>query len=195
VAHYSDWVVDKLEPGAHWKPHYDDHPIFTAMATITVFLTEEGGPVVYPSSKSPVKVVPRRGMAIVHHNTDERQKIDLSTVHALLPHEGDGPVYIARKYVFVEPVTNARRVALPVFALPFGGKLPGVICAVHDLLLERFGMEQGSFYFDKACVFVPLLVVLLIVQAIADYVQRQFKKGAEDKKTKAEKRSNKGKKD
>jgi hypothetical protein len=199
VAHYSDWVVDKIEPGAHWKPHYDDHPLFTAMATITVFLTEEGGPIVYPSSRSPVKVVPRRGMAIVHHNTDEQHKMDLSTVHALMPHDGDKPVYIARKYIFTEPVSNARRIALPVFALPFGGKLPGPICAFHDFLLEQFGVEQGSFYFDKACVFIPLLILLLIVQAIAEYVQRQFKKTAEDKKKKAEKESSgktrKGKKD
>lgn len=198
VAHFSDWVVDKIEPGAHWKPHYDDHPLFTAMATITVFLTEDGGAVVYPSSKTPVKVATRRGMAIVHHNTDDRHNMDLSTVHALLPHDGDKPVYIARKYVFTDPVSNARRVALPLFALPFGGKLPGVLCAFHDLLLEKFGVEQGSIYFDKACVFVPLLIVLLIVQAIADYVQKQFKKASEDKKMKAEKsagKTRKGKKD
>ncbi len=187
VAHYSDWVIDKLESGAHWKPHYDDHPLLTAMATITVFLTEEGGPIVYPSSKAPVKVLPRRGMAIVHHNTNERHKMDLSSVHALLPDDGNKPVYVARKYIFTDPVSNARRIALPLFALPFGGILPSVICTFHDILLEKFGVEQGSYYFDKACIFVPLLILLLIVQSLVNYVQRQFNKGVDDKKKKIEK--------
>jgi hypothetical protein len=196
VSHYSDWIVDKLEHGAQWKPHYDDHPTATAMATITVFLTEQGSPIVYPSSKTPVKVVPRRGMAIVHHNTNEKHKLDLSTVHAMLPHDSDRPAYVARKYVFTEPVSNARRIALPLFALPFGGKLPGVIISLHDLFLEKFGVEQGSAYFDKACVFVPLLIVLLIVQYIVDYVQKQFSSGSSDKKKEEKSASKtKGKKD
>ena len=195
VAHYSDWIVDKLEPGAHWKPHYDDHPTFTAMATITVFLTDEGGPVVYPSSKTPVKVVPRRGMAIVHHNTNEKHKLDLSTVHAMMAHDGDQPAYVARKYIFTEPVSKARRIALPVFAFPFGGKLPGVIILFHELLIEKFGFEQGHFYFEKACVFLPLLLLLVVAQYIVDYVQRQFTGGSSDKKKSSTSTSKKGKKE
>lgn len=196
VSHYSDWVVDKIEPGAHWKPHYDDHPIAPAMTTITVFLNDKGGPIVYPSGKTPIKFIPQRGMAIVHHNTDEKLKLVLSTVHAMFPHDGDQPAYVARKFVFAEPVSNARRIALPLFALPFGGRLPGFIIALHDLLLDKFGVEQGTFFFDKACVFVPLLIVLLIVQYIVDYVQRQFTRESSDKK-KVEKssRKTKGKKD
>jgi hypothetical protein len=195
--HYSDWVVDEIDSGAHWKPHYDTHPYLIPMATITVFLTENGGPIVYPSSKQPVKIAPRKGMAIVHHNTDEKHIMDFSTVHAMLPHD-DGPAYVARKYVFTTPVPTARRVVLPILALPFGGKLPGVVVTVHDLLIEKFGMEQGSFYFDKACIFIPVLIMLILLQSITAYVQAQMKgKSSGDKKNedKSTRKSKKGKKD
>ena len=200
--HYSDFVVDMIKPGAHWKPHYDTHPYLIPMATITVFLNDVGGPIVYPSAREPVKVLPRKGMAIVHHNTDEKHKMDLSTVHAMLPDDGETPVYVARKYIFTTPVPTARRVALPAFALPFGGKLPGPVVALHDLLIEQFGTEQGSFYFDKACVFIPVLIALIIAQYLAEYIQAQVTGGgksseAEKKKTdeKGQRRSKKGKKE
>jgi len=195
--HYSDWVIDELSDGAHWKPHYDAHPYLTPMATITVYLNENGGEIVYPSSRKPVKVEARKGMAIVHHNTDEKHNMDYSTVHALL-NKGEGTIYVARKYVFTTPVSTARRIALPVFALPFGGKLPGAVVALHDLLTDKFGMEQGSFYFDKACIFIPLLIVLMVVQAITDYIQAQMKGKSTDSKKKENKstrRVKKGKKD
>jgi hypothetical protein len=199
AVHYSDWVVDRLDSGAHWKPHYDTHPYLIPMATITVYLTENGGPIVYPSSRDPVKVVARKGMAIVHHNTDEKHNMDYSTVHAMLPPQDDGPVYVARKYVFTTPVTTARRVALPLFALPFGGKLPGIVVALHDFLIEQFGMEQGSFYFDKACIFIPLLLLLVLAQSILEYVQAQVKGKSSSSEKKAEektsRRSKKGKKE
>lgn len=197
ASYYSDWVVDKLEPGAHWLPHYDDPLIATAMATITVFLTADGGPVVYPSSKPPVKVLPRRGMAIVHHNTDDKLRQVSSSVHAMLPQaEGAEPAYVARKYVFKEPVSNSRRIALPIFALPFGGKLPSVIVDAHNILIEKFGPEQGPVYFDKACVFLPLLIILIIVQYVVDHLQRQLTGGgSSDKKKSEQSASKKSKKD
>jgi hypothetical protein len=192
-SHYSDFVIDRLDPEAHWKPHFDTHPNLIPMATITIFLTEDGSPVVYPSCKKPVKVVPSKGMAIVHHNTNEKHELDLSTIHALLPHSSTGPVYVARKYIFTAPVSTARRIALPVFALPFGGKLPGLIVTLHDTLVDKFGLEQGSFYFDKACVFAPLLLFLLIAQYIAEYVQAKVKSSNSQKdkevKTRKSKRS------
>jgi hypothetical protein len=198
VTHHSDFIVDRLDNGAHWKPHYDNHPYLIPMATITVFLTDNGGPVVYPSAKDPVKILPTKGMAIVHHNTDDKHNMDYSTVHAMLANN-NGPTYVARKYIFTTPVSNARRIALPIFALPFGGKLPGFLSTIHDLLVDKFGEEQGSFYFDKASVFIPLLIILSIVQYVAGHVQDQVKKSNSSNKKKEEKpssrRSKKGKKD
>jgi PA domain len=194
AAHFSDFIVDKLEPGAEWKPHYDTHPYYTPMATIIVFLTDNGGPVVYPSARKPIKVMPQKGMAIVHHNTDDRNQLDVSTAHALLAiPEGEAPAYVARKYVFTDPISNARRIALPAFALPFGGKLPKVISTIHDFMVEKFGMEDGSSYFDKVCVLVPLLILLSLAQYVVNYIREQLegtdKKEAQKKNNSQEKKS------
>ncbi|KAL3919872.1 MAG: hypothetical protein SGILL_003534 [Bacillariaceae sp.] len=202
-AHFSDFVVDKLEPGAEWKPHYDTHPYHTPMATIIVFLTDNGGSVVYPSSRKPVKVSPQKGLAIVHHNTDEKSQLDLSTAHALLANAGGGEAaYVARKYVFTDPISNARRAALPTFALPFGGKLPAVFSQFHDMLVEQFGIEDGGKYFDKACVFLPILLAASLLQYLVNYIREKIEGGDSDKTKKSSetkkatpRKGKKGKKD
>jgi hypothetical protein len=180
-AHYSDFVVHKLEKGSYWQPHYDEFLTTTAMATLTVFLSRDGSPVVYPSAKKPIKIQARQGMAIVHHNTNDRQNLDLSTVHAVLPYEGDEPMYIARKYILTSPVSPGRRILLPILAMPMGG-LPGFVAQVHDWFLTKFGNANGSAYFDKACVFVPLLLILGIGQFVADKMMGP-KKDTKRKKT------------
>eukprot|EP00536_Pseudo-nitzschia_multiseries_P009808 jgi/Psemu1/325782/estExt_fgenesh1_pg.C_2850002 len=190
--HFSDFVVDKLQPGgAHWKPHFDSHPsddssssYATPIATIIVFLTEQqqadadsdSGAVVYPSSSNnPIKVVPKKGLAIVHHNMDDKDQLDMSTLHAMLPIKKDGEtVYVARKYVFEQPMSKSRRMAIPVFAFPFGGKLPKFVVGFHEMLVEKFGVEDGNRYFDKACVFLPMLVALLLAQFVVNYVKDQI---------------------
>ena len=180
-AHYSDFVVHKLEKGSYWQPHYDEFLTTTAMATLTVFLSNDGSPVVYPSAKMPIKIQARQGMAIVHHNTNDRQNLDLSTVHAILPYEGDEPMYIARKYILTSPVSTGRRIILPILAMPMGG-LPGFVAEVHDWFLTKFGTTNGPAYFDKACVFVPLLLILVLGQFVADKMMGS-KKDTKRKKT------------
>lgn len=191
TAHHSDFVIDRLDAGAHWKPHYDTHPYLIPMATITVFLTDNGGPIVFPSAKVPVKITPTKGMAIVHHNTDNKHNMDFSSVHAMMESD-NGPVYVARKYIFTTPISNARRIALPIIALPFGGKLPGFVSKFHDVLIEKFGEESGSFYFDKACVFIPLLIFLAIAQFVTERVQAKVKSKSDETK-KSEKTTRRGK--
>lgn len=192
--HYSDFVVMKLEKGSLWQPHYDillsgEVP----MATITVFLGTGGDDewwspqtpaIVYPSLKSsdPVKILPQQGMAIVHHNLDDRKhELDVETLSAWMPNENDGPVYIAQKFVFVTPPSVARRIVLPFLAAPFGGKLPAIIYKIHELMVTKFGNESGNVYFDKLCVFVPLLIILSAAQAIANYVQANMKTSSSTK--------------
>lgn len=178
--HFSDFVVDKLEEGAHWKPHFDKHPYAyysTPIATIIVFLTEsrDGGSIVYPGShKKPIQILPQKGLAIVHHNMDEKDQLDMSTLHAMLPIGKGESLYVARKYVFEQPISNSRKMALPAFAFLFGGKLPKVVVLVHDAFVDKFGIEDGSLYFDKACVFFPLLLLLSIVQFVLTYVKDQI---------------------
>jgi hypothetical protein len=198
-AHFSDFVVDRLDKGSYWNPHYDAHSYLSAMATITVFLTDEGSPIVYPSCKEPVKINPRKGMAIVHHNTNEHNQLDMSSLNAIMPptsSEGS-PVYIARKYVFFEPVSNSRRFVLPLIAAPFGGKLPRVVVSTHDLMIGKFGVEQGGSYFDRLCVFLPVLLLLGLAQFISDKVQAKMKnnQSGKAKSSTPSKSPKKGKKD
>jgi len=195
--HFSDFVVDKLENGAHWKPHFDKHPYAfqsTPIATITVFLTQvetapsdtgsrtkngSGGSIVYPGTVGPpIQILPQKGLAIVHHNLDEKDQLDMSTLHALLPVPKDGEtLYVARKYVFDHPLSKSRRMVLPGIAVVFGGKLPKFVVALHDFLVETFGIEDGSLYFDKACIFVPILLALLLAQFVVTYVKDQILDG------------------
>jgi len=201
ATHFSDFIVDKLEAGAHWKPHFDKHPFafYSApIATIIVFLTQQSdgvsGSVVYPGGKNPIKVVPQKGLAIVHHNMDDKDQLDMSTLHAMLPIKEGETVYVARKYVFDQPISTARRMALPIFAFPFGGKLPSFVVAFHDMLVEKFGVEDGSIYFDKACIFVPLLILLSIAQFVGNYVKDQIMDGGSSDKEKSKKSSKSDKK-
>eukprot|EP00977_Amphora_coffeiformis_P011215 scaffold2688_cov157-Amphora_coffeaeformis.AAC.7 len=190
--HFSDFIVDRYQAGSYTQPKYDiigDRLV--PVASITIFLSDApsngGGEIVYPSTSNSdsIKVLPRKGLAVVHHNTDERGQFDTSSQHAVLP-PGDGPYYMAHKYIFMEPISYARRLALPALALPFGGKLPGAVVQLHEYMVGQFGPDAGESYFDKVCVFVPVLIVLLIAQMVADRVRGKAAKStkADDKKQK-----------
>ena len=71
---------------------------------------------------------------------------------------------------------------LPVFAAPFGGCLPSVISRVFDFFVQQFGNETGGRYFDKFCVFLPLLLVFGLVQLIVDSVQKRVRTPKKEKK-------------
>merc|ERR1712224_208853 len=92
--------------------------------------------------------------------------------------------------------SNARRMALPAFAFLFGGKLPGLIVSFHDMLVENFGIEDGSVYFDKACIFVPCVIILVLVQFFVTYVKDQLMDSGYDKESdhKKEKKTSKSSK-
>jgi hypothetical protein len=126
-------------------------------------------------------IEPVKGLAIVHHNTDENNILEKSTIHALLSTNiGDQPAYIARKYIFTEPMSNARRVALPVLAWPFGGKLPKFVPQIHDVLVQQFGYEDGVSYFDKLLIAIPVFLLIVLAQFIVSWVQKQLASGSDD---------------
>ena len=60
---------------------------------------------------------------IIHWN--EQHEFEKSAVHALMEYKGSvgelPPIYGARKYVVASPISNARRVALPLIAMCFNG--------------------------------------------------------------------------
>jgi hypothetical protein len=152
-----------------------------------VFLSEppkSGGEIVFPSTAGdPIKIRPVKGMAVVHHNTDENQRFEVNSIHAMLPIEGHEPFYVARKFILPLPVSKARRIVLPAAALLTGGKLPGFLVTIHEFMVERFGVETGDAYFDKLCIFVPVLIILSLAQYIAQSVQKQMNRPTKKKST------------
>jgi len=189
AVHYTDFVVNKYEKGSYWQSHYDVFPNAIAMATITIFLNVGDEPsVVYPNAKEPIKIHPKQGLAIVHHNTKEqRQDLDMDTLHATLNNNGINTMYIAQKYILMEPISYARRIFVPIFTM-IG--LGGFMVQVHDVLVEKFGAEQGSSYFNKLCIALPVLILLLIGQIFVN--QLQGSNSSKDNKQSTDKAKKKG---
>eukprot|EP00550_Attheya_septentrionalis_P002762 CAMPEP_0198291306 /NCGR_PEP_ID=MMETSP1449-20131203/8876_1 /TAXON_ID=420275 /ORGANISM="Attheya septentrionalis, Strain CCMP2084" /LENGTH=508 /DNA_ID=CAMNT_0043989923 /DNA_START=118 /DNA_END=1644 /DNA_ORIENTATION=- len=199
--HFSDFVIYKYSgEGSYLGPHFDEHPSLGGpMATLQIFLNdvEDGGEVVFPSSDEddqlPVKIAPLKGLAIVHHNTDENYLLDPATIHADLPLKVKGGFkYVAKKYVYTLPVQPSRRIMMPLVAGVCGGKLPQAIILLHNLLLEKFGAEKGTLYFDKLCLFLPALVLMGLGSFLATFLQGKNTK-VEEKKGKAKKAGTKKK--
>jgi hypothetical protein len=187
TTHFSDFVVDRIHPGGYWNPHRDtvrrsDVP----MATLTIFLTvhadESGGEIVYPAttgSTQPIQVRPTKGLAVVHHSTDENYNIQMNAVRALLP--TSSTMYVARKYIYANPIGTARRFVLPLAALPFGGKLPGFLLSFYEFMASGDDEVQGAALFDNVCLFLPLLLILVAAQYGCVHVDRHAAYGFEDK--------------
>ena len=183
---FSDWQITKHVKGSRHELHYDHHPVYPPVATITVFLNDfheghddgddVGGEIVYPNpvEGSPIMIAPQLGLAVVHHNTDYEGNVDYAAVYGEMNLRMDEVKYIARKYVYATPLPPSKRLLLPLFAFLTGGKLPKWIISVHDLFLFHFGVEQGTFYFDKLCAIYPVLVLSLIGLMIQKFFQSKL---------------------
>lgn len=192
--HFSDFIVERLDKGGRLEETVDQLDAAPAgglpMATLTIFLNEPsslqaaGGEIVYPAAG--VKVRPQLGLSVIHHNMNEERQFDPTSKHAILEYSGDEPLYVARKYVLAEPYGNGRRVALPVYAAPFGGRLPSVFSQFHDWMVERFGKEKGGAYFDKVCVFIPVLIILGLVQYIVEAMRTKWSSSSSSQEKKDE---------
>lgn len=163
------------------------------MATITIFLNdvphENGGEFIFPKPEDgkqndPVKIYPTKGLAVVHHNTDEAYNFDRATLHeeAILK---SGYKYVAKKFVYLNTQQNHMRIVLPIMALPFGGKLPRVFITLQNALIDKFGLESAEVYFRKIVTMIPVLILIMIAQAVSNFVQSKLKGGdSGDGKTK-----------
>lgn len=183
--HYSDFIIDRLEPGSYWQPHYDtiDGSV-VPLVTIIVFLSAitKGGEIVYPSvNGDPIKVKPTKGLAVVHHNTDAQNRFEVNSLHALLPVPLDEvqEYYIARKFILPAPVSRTRRLVLPILAAPYGGKLPQFIPSFYRIMIAKFGQENGDLYFDNVFIISPIIILLLLAQIIANFAIRKWKESSE----------------
>lgn len=171
------------------------------MASITIFLNDvphgNGGEFIFPKPEDgngePVVIFPTKGLAIVHHNTDDKYNLDTSSIHqeAIL---SKGYKYVAKKYVYLNPQPKHMRIILPLIASPFGGKLPRVFIELHSYLIEKFGFESAEIYFQKIITMMPILLLIAIASVITDFVVKKLKnasgggditKGKESTKTDA----------
>lgn len=196
AAYYSDFIVDRVEKGSYWKPHYDtiDGSIVPA-ASITIFLStpREGGELVFPSTTGdPVKVKPTKGLAVVHHNSDENNQFEVNSIHALLPVTSSDAMYVARKFILPGPVSKTRRIALPLLAYVNHGKLPYFVVILYKIMIDQFGSENGETYFDKFFIVVPGLVVIVIGQLVVNFAWKKWNEVSEaEPKPKKQKSSKK----
>ena len=190
--HFSDWHVDRFSArdGSFYGPHYDVLPTTVPIASMTVFLNDvpeqQGGEFVYPNASdgTPVMIRPTRGLAVVHHNTDDQYQFDPATLHAELELLAGGEVeykYVARKYIYALPLSPARRVALPLIAAVAGGTLPDAVLRLHDAMLDQFGPEQGPAYFDKLMTMGPVGLLLGIAAVVSFIVQGKGKAAGGDR--------------
>ena len=189
--HFSDFQINKYKSGSHHKPHFDVNPANGIMASITVFLNdvseEQGGEIVFlkpGDGAEPVIIRPRKGLAVVHHNTDDKYNFDKTTLHQELPLTGDGSSikFIAKKFVYLNAQPQAVRIVLPLIAMPFGGKLPRIFITLQNILIEKYGLETADVYFQKLVTMIPVGLLLLIASIVSSLVQKGLKKD-DDKKS------------
>ena len=199
IEHYSDFRIDKHQRGSEYGPHYDVNDANAIMATVTVFLNDvpegERGELVFPSPEDggkPVMIRPRRGLAVVHHNTDEKYNFDKSTVHQELPFEGSGYKYVATKFVYLNPQPKAMRIVLPLLALPFGGRLPKVFSVLQNALIDKFGYEKADVYFQKIVTMLPIGLLMLIGSIVSSVVSGKLKQQSGEEAKKKPKKNEKG---
>ena len=158
--------------------------LLSIMASITIFLNDVprdyGGEFIFPEpqdgSGEPVVIHPVKGLAIVHHNTDEKYNFDPSTIHR----EAElsrGFKYVAKKYIYLNPQPRHVRVVLPLIAAPFGGKLPRVIIALHNALIDKFGLETAEVYFRKIITMIPVVLLIGIASLMSSFVAGKLRSG------------------
>lgn len=195
---FSDFQLNKFSQGGGIAPHFDRLPedYGSQMVSMYMFLNDdyEGGEVVFHKANPPIKIKPRRGMAIVTHNDhgwdEESVRFDPSTGHAELS-VSDGVKWTAKKWIYADPLHLGERIILPTVALPFGGKLPSAVRAFHDSLIESFGEGTGKKFFNKACVMIPVLIIFGIASIIENLMKKKRPKEVKkDKKKRRNKKDN-----
>jgi len=205
VDHFSDFQLNLYSGDkAMIAPHYDELPSnsMKQMATMTIFLNhvdeESGGEIVFPSSNPPIKIKPKKGMAVVHHNLNENNFVDPTSVHAELPFtvKNNGDLkWTAKRWVYVEPISPGRRITLPILATPFGGKLPPTIKALHVKFVDQFGDDAGEQYFDKFLVVGPVALIFGLASLISSFFTTNSTPNTNPKKTKKGKKKKASKKE
>jgi hypothetical protein len=157
---------------------------FSILASITIFLNDvprnNGGEVIFPKPKDangePVVIHPVKGLAVVHHNTDEKYNFDPSTINQEAELTS-GVKYVAKKYIYLNPQPRHVRIVLPLIAAPFGGKLPRVIISLHNVLIDKYGFQTAEVYFRKIVTMIPVLLLIGIASVVSSFIAGKLKSG------------------
>lgn len=201
--HFSDFQVWKFSQGGFHAQRIDVRPAhgLTPIVGITIFLNqlEEGGDILYPElANQPVRVRPTRGLAVVHHVLKEDGSIPPHDPSSAFLDEAVklGVKYVARRYIYAEALSPARRYVLPLLAWPLGGRLPKVIVGGHDQFVEKFGWQRGVYYFDLLIAGVGLFLggfVCFLLSLLLQFSFRSEPTKKEKKKKESKKESKKSK--
>jgi hypothetical protein len=234
VLQYSDWIIDRLSVNSTVHPHYDNTYVPSHLiphATITVFLNDfdgvqlEGGQLIYPSigtggvdanggsitakNTDPIQIRPTQGLAVVHHNINEKQVLEYHSLHAMLPvttkrrtendHSNNDDMnddstsstttpsylYIARKYILPVPISKIRRYTFPMYLLLFGQHsfIQQQLTTCFYICIQQFGVDQGNMYFDYILIGIPILLLTIVVALVGYIVYQQFQNSQLDTTT------------
>ncbi len=209
INHYSEWIIDRVTVNSTYHPHYDNTLVPNDLiphATITVFLNDlseyadrvEGGQLVYPTisgktaknvngNTDPIQIQPTQGLGVVHHNVNEKQRLETFSLHALLPitskiQESSSStvpyLYIAKKYILPTPISKVRRYAIPIYLLLFGrhGQTPitNLLSECYIAGIHQFGVDHGNLYFDYLIVGLPALILVMLLSLLGYLMYRHW---------------------
>ena len=195
--HFSDFIIEKHGKGDYLSPHYDgvadeedgkspptEAELFQAgplevTASMLIFLTDYvpggGGELIFPAADPPIMIRPKRGMAVVWHNTDEAGRLDPFSVHGEMKVtvKNGGPKYIAKKWVYARPRSFTRRYLLPALLLVNGGRAPAFLSSLSVWCISVAG-DKGHELFDFLICAVVILVILGILQLCGALGKNRF---------------------
>jgi len=194
----SDWNVARFNHDSFQNLHRDfDHMPNSSripIGTITVFLNDihpsQGGEIVFPDTinDQSIKVLPRKGLAVFLHtlllDEDNVSKQDPHAIYAHLPFHIHSPTeddqnqqqpkYIAQKVIYSEPIAKFETNVLPLIATLCGGALPSFLLDFYDVLVVKYGHENGDFYFAKIVIILPVLLLVLVISPLISFITNHF---------------------
>jgi len=123
--HMGEWGFSKYEEGELKRPGYDGMKgtYHEQSASILVFLNdvEEGGEIYFPAGDNPVKIKPKKGMAVVWHNSGSDGALDKDCVYGEMRVK-EGVKYTVKKWVGGTGKGVVRANVLPVLFIANKGK-------------------------------------------------------------------------
>ncbi|GMH48540.1 hypothetical protein TrRE_jg6281, partial [Triparma retinervis] len=169
VENIGEWGVSKYEVGERKRPGYDGGKgtYHEQSASILVFLNdvEEGGEIYFPSGDRPVKILPKKGMAVVWHNSGQDGNLDKDALYGEMRVK-KGTKYTVKKWVSGVGKGWVRANLLPILLLGNKGKSYGWMRTGYNLVLGKMGAERGHEWAEKILLGMIVLVVAGVGKAV-----------------------------